>query len=136
MTIHEDARLNDANDHSSRATPPVRDAHDVGHHSVLLRNPSDEDAKLDIALDESFPTSDAPGHSRPGTLDPAPSSGYDHDAETGILRRRKRNAAAWSASKIGLPLIAAGALIGYVGLRLLGTRTDEARDSESFGVGA
>ena len=122
-------------DHNANPIPPVRDAHDAGHHGVLLHDPSDEDARLDIALDESFPTSDAPGHSRPGTSDPAPSSGYDPKVEGGILRRRKRKAVALSATKIGVPLIVASGLIGYVGLRLLTVSGDET-DPESFGVGA
>ena len=122
-------------EHNARPIPAVRDAHDAGHHDVLLHDPSDENARLDITLDESFPTSDAPGHSRPGTSDPAPSSGYDPKAESGILLRRKRKAVALSATKIGVPLIIASGLIGYVGLRLL-TVSDDEIDRESFGVGA
>ena len=53
-----------------------------GDVAQLKRNPSDEDAKLDVALDESFPTSDAPSNTQPGKgKDPAPSSGYDPDEE-------------------------------------------------------
>jgi hypothetical protein len=63
-------------------TPKVREAHDAGDHKALKRNPRDEDAKLDIALDESFPTSDPPANTQPGKgKDPAPSSGYDEEAE-------------------------------------------------------
>ena len=62
--------------------PAVRDAHDAGTNKQLKRNPSDEDAKLDIALDESFPTSDPPSNTQPGKgKDPAPSSGYDDEKE-------------------------------------------------------
>jgi hypothetical protein len=62
--------------------PEVRDAHDAQDSKALQRDPSDEDAKLDVALDESFPTSDAPSNTQPGKgKDPAPSSGYDPDAE-------------------------------------------------------
>jgi hypothetical protein len=75
--------------------PPVRDAHDAGDHAALKDDPSHEDAKADIALDESFPTSDAPGHSAPGSNDPAPSSGYDEDAERRIIERRERAYAIW-----------------------------------------
>lgn len=64
------------------ATPHVRTAHDAGDDAKLRRNSSDEDAKLDVALDETFPTSDAPSNTQPGKgKDPAPSSGYDEDAE-------------------------------------------------------
>ena len=62
--------------------PEVRPAIDADDVKELKRNPSDEDAKLDVALDESFPTSDAPSNTQPGTgKDPAPSSGYDPEAE-------------------------------------------------------
>ena len=62
--------------------PEVRPAIDADDIKKLKRNPSDEDAKLDVALDESFPTSDAPSNTQPGKgKDPAPSSGYDPKAE-------------------------------------------------------
>ncbi|KQX18057.1 MULTISPECIES: hypothetical protein [unclassified Sphingomonas] len=65
-----------------RGTPHIRPAHDANDDRKLARNPSDEDAKLDVALDESFPTSDAPSNTQPGKgKDPAPSSGYDDEAE-------------------------------------------------------
>ena len=60
----------------------VRTAIDSTDHAGLARNPSDDNAKLDIALDESFPTSDAPSNTQPGKgKDPAPSSGFDPAAE-------------------------------------------------------
>jgi hypothetical protein len=60
----------------------IRDAHDAEDNKILKRNPSNEDAKLDVALDESFPSSDAPSNTQPGKgKDPAPSSGYDPEAE-------------------------------------------------------
>jgi hypothetical protein len=62
--------------------PEVRTAIDAEDVKALQRNPSDEDGKLDIALDESFPTSDAPSNTLPGKgKDPAPSSGYNAEAE-------------------------------------------------------
>ena len=62
--------------------PEVRTAIDADDVKALKRNPSDEDGKLDVALDESFPTSDAPSNTQPGKgKDPAPSSGYDAEAE-------------------------------------------------------
>ena len=64
-------------------TPPTsehRDAHDAESHASLKRDPADEDAKLDIALDETFPTSDPPSNTQPGRgIDPAPSSGFKGD---------------------------------------------------------
>jgi hypothetical protein len=62
--------------------PEVRTAHDASDSKALQRDPGDQDAKLDIALDESFPSSDAPSNTQPGKGDdPAPSSGYDPEAE-------------------------------------------------------
>ena len=46
--------------------PEVRTAIDADDVKALKRNPSDEDGKLDVALDESFPTSDAPSNTQPG----------------------------------------------------------------------
>ncbi len=68
--------------------PEVRPAMDAEHVKTLKRNPSDQDAKLDVALDESFPTSDAPSNTQPGKgKDPAPSSGYDADAEAKLAEQ-------------------------------------------------
>ena len=62
--------------------PEVRPALDADDVTKLKRNPSDEDGKLDIAVDETFPASDAPSNTQPGKgKDPAPSSGYDPEAE-------------------------------------------------------
>ncbi|MEH3105936.1 MAG: hypothetical protein PGN09_01215 [Sphingomonas fennica] len=62
--------------------PGPRDAFDAEDRPALKTNPADEDAKLDIALDETFPTSDAPSNTQPGKgSDPAPSSGFDEEAE-------------------------------------------------------
>jgi hypothetical protein len=62
--------------------PEVRPAHDASDSKDLQRNPGNEDAKLDVALDETFPGSDAPSNTQPGKgKDPAPSSGYDPEAE-------------------------------------------------------
>ena len=60
----------------------IRTARDAEDDPRLKRNPADEDAKLDVALDESFPGSDTPSNTQPGKgKDPAPSSGYDEEAE-------------------------------------------------------
>lgn len=80
----------DSRDKDDRRTPHIRTAHDATDDSNLARNPSDEDAKLDIALDESFPTSDAPSNTQPGKgKDPAPSSGYDDAAEKARMKGRE-----------------------------------------------
>ena len=72
-----------ASSEGTGTTPPsVRPALDASDDARLRRNPSDEDAKLDVALDESFPTSDAPSNTQPGKgKDPAPSSGFDAEGE-------------------------------------------------------
>ena len=64
----------------------VRPAIDADDVTKLQRDPGNEDGKLDIALDETFPTSDPPSNTQPGKgKDPAPSSGYDPDAEAARL---------------------------------------------------
>ena len=79
------------NDKHREPPPDVREAHDAEDNRALKKNPRDEDAKLDIALDESFPTSDAPANTQPGKgKDPAPSSGYDPAEEEAIARGDKR----------------------------------------------
>lgn len=64
-------------------TPPNsehREGLDAEHKPALKRDPSDKDAKLDIELDETFPSSDPPSNTQPGRgLDPAPSSGFKGD---------------------------------------------------------
>ena len=75
--------------------PPVREAQDAEHHDALQSDPADEDAKLDVGLDESFPTSDPPATAAPGSGEPAISSGYDEEAERRLIERRKRAYAIW-----------------------------------------
>ena len=80
----------DASTKGETGTPHIRTAHDASDDKRLARNPSDEDAKLDVALDESFPTSDAPSNTQPGKgKDPAPSSGYDDEAEKIRMKGKK-----------------------------------------------
>jgi hypothetical protein len=62
-------------------TTHVREARDAEHHRDLARDPSHEEGKLDVGLDESFPSSDPPAVTQPGHGDPAPSSGYDEEEE-------------------------------------------------------
>ena len=79
------ALANDPDDNSARPladpnTPPIpehREALDAEHKPELKRDPTHADAKLDIELDETFPSSDPPSNTQPGKgSDPAPSSGY------------------------------------------------------------
>jgi hypothetical protein len=71
-------------------TTEIRPAKDAQDDKRLQRDPGHEDAKLDIALDESFPTSDAPSNTQPGKgKDPAPSSGYDEGEEKRIAANHR-----------------------------------------------
>jgi hypothetical protein len=81
MDAKQDPRIEKALDHIAVAPPEVREAHDAEHHAKLADDPSHEDSKLDVGLDESFPTSDPASATQPGHADPAPSSGYDEAAE-------------------------------------------------------
>jgi hypothetical protein len=69
-------------------TPEVREATDAEHHKALKRDPTHADSKLEIELDASFPTSDPPASVQPGHADPAPSSGFDEEAEAAIAEER------------------------------------------------
>jgi hypothetical protein len=71
-----------------KTIPEVREAIDAEDHPVLKEDAHHEDAKLDIELDESFPTSDAPSQTRPGGGEPAVSSGFDEEAERRIQEER------------------------------------------------
>jgi hypothetical protein len=90
MNADQDKRLDKALDHlsvvppepaESGTSPVVRAAHDASDHKALDKDPADEEGKLDVGLDESFPSSDPPAATQPGHADPAPSSGYDEEAE-------------------------------------------------------
>ena len=47
----------------------------------LEKNPGSQDAQLDNALDESMDASDPPSNTQPAHNEPAPSSGFDEEAE-------------------------------------------------------
>jgi len=55
-----DNRPNNDNDDKN-----VRPAHDADDIKKLQRKPKDQDAKLDVELDESFPASDPPSQTNP-----------------------------------------------------------------------
>lgn len=52
----------------------------------LKRDPSDADAKVDAGSDESMDASDPPAAAAPGSQEPAPSSGFDEEAEAEAQR--------------------------------------------------
>jgi hypothetical protein len=76
-------------DTGTPVAPEVREARDAEDHKALKRDPTHADSKLEIGLDESFPTSDPPANSLPGSADPAPSSGFDEVAEAEIAKERE-----------------------------------------------
>ena len=47
----------------------------------LEKHPESADAQLDNALDESMDASDPPSNTQPKSDEPAPSSGFDEEAE-------------------------------------------------------
>lgn len=65
--------------------PAEGQASDAGRDKSIARrlekHPDSSDARLDNALDESMDASDPPAATQPGHGDPAPSSGYDEEAE-------------------------------------------------------
>lgn len=71
-----------------RKIPEVREALDAQDIPDLKHDAQHEDAKLDVALDESFPTSDAPSQTRPGSDEPAASSGFNAEMERAIQEER------------------------------------------------
>ena len=65
------------------ATDPRQEAgQDKSIGRRLEKNPGSKEAQLDNALDESMDASDPLATTQPGTGDPAPSSGFDEDAES------------------------------------------------------
>lgn len=62
---------------------PRQDAgQDKSINKRLEKNPESSDARLDVGLDESMDASDPPSSTQPvHNHGPAPSSGYDEDAE-------------------------------------------------------
>ena len=63
--------------------------HDESIAERLERNPESKEARLDRALDESMDASDPPASTQPvHNHGPAPSSGYDEEAE----KARQRDA--------------------------------------------
>lgn len=66
----------------------VREAHDARDEKALKRDPGHEEGKLEVGLDESFPSSDPPAAAQPGHGGgPAPSSGYDEARERKMRNR-------------------------------------------------
>ena len=70
------------NDEGTPAHDPRQDAgQDKSIAKRLEKNPGSKEAQLDNALDESMDASDPPSTTQPAQNEPAPSSGFDEDAE-------------------------------------------------------
>ncbi|WP_174292637.1 hypothetical protein [Sphingomonas bacterium] len=69
-------------DEANPAHDPRQEAgQDVSIGKRLEKNPTSQDAQLDNALDESMDASDPPSNTQPAQNEPAPSSGFDEEAE-------------------------------------------------------
>ncbi|EZP55362.1 hypothetical protein [Sphingomonas sp. RIT328] len=68
---------------SNQERDPRQDAgQDKSINKRLEKNPDSADARLDAGLDESMDASDPPSMTQPGhDREPAPSSGFDEEAE-------------------------------------------------------
>lgn len=77
------------NHESSAASDPRQQAgQDESIIERLARDPASPQAKLDRALDESMDASDPPSQTVPGgSTEPAPSSGFDPEAEAALRRK-------------------------------------------------
>ena len=62
-------------------TPSQDAGRDKSIAKRLDKHPENQDAKLDNALDESMDASDPPATTQPSRNEPAPSSGFDEEAE-------------------------------------------------------
>lgn len=75
----------DAPNAGNQERDPRQDAgQDASIQRRLERDPENPQAQLDNALDESMDASDPPATTRPGTGEPAASSGYDEEAERAL----------------------------------------------------
>lgn len=62
-------------------TPSQDAGRDKSIAKRLDKHPESKDAQLDNALDESMDASDPPASTQPSRSEPAPSSGFDEEAE-------------------------------------------------------
>lgn len=78
----------DGNPASNQERDPRQDAgQDASINERLETDPEDKDARLDAGLDQSMDASDPPASTQPvHNQDPAPSSGYDAEAERALQK--------------------------------------------------
>lgn len=77
----DDKRQDEAQRPTASQSVPVsggcREGLDAAGVKKLQRDPDDEDGRLDVGVDETFPASDPPAMTQPGSSkDPPPSSGF------------------------------------------------------------
>jgi hypothetical protein len=71
--------------HDTHERDPRQDAgQDASLAKRLAKDPANPQARLDAAIDASMDASDPPSTSQPGRGDPAPSSGFDDEAERSL----------------------------------------------------
>ncbi len=76
----------DTKDEANAPTRQKDAGHDESIAKRLEKNPESKEARLDRALDESMDASDPPASTQPvHNHGPAPSSGYDADAEKKLI---------------------------------------------------
>lgn len=76
----------DTQDEADAPTRQKDAGHDESIAKRLEKNPESKEARLDRALDESMDASDPPASTQPiHNHKPAPSSGYDEEAEKKLL---------------------------------------------------
>jgi hypothetical protein len=79
----------DAEGKSSGRDPRQEAGQDKSIAKRLQKNPDSADARLDNGLDESMDGSDPISATQPGSgTEPAPSSGYDADAERALREKQ------------------------------------------------
>lgn len=70
------AREGSGNPDHPAQDPGQQAGQDASLAERLERDPEDEDAKLDVGLDETMDASDPPSVTQPGRDEPVPSSGF------------------------------------------------------------
>ena len=82
LSVAPDGQDGDAANGRTDGRDPRQEAgQDKSIGKRLEKNPGSQDAQLDNALDESMDASDPPSNTQPAHNEPAPSSGFDEEAE-------------------------------------------------------
>lgn len=76
VSIVPDERSTEGDSQHPAQHPEQRAGQDESLRTRLKQDPSDQDAQLDVALDETMDASDPPATTQPGHDQPVPSSGF------------------------------------------------------------